>query len=138
MTREILISLGGLLLMAGSASAQVPPTAPPYHPAIDNPQIARSFARTEALNSAAMRAERFDQQIASNYLDRQMAYWRETHNPRRIRRAEAAADLINGGNCDAAVALARQDGDERLEVRITQVCASIEISAPAQAAARGD
>lgn len=54
-------------------------------------------------------------------------------NPRRARRADAAAALINDGDCPGALALAERDHDRRLAARITLVCGSVTVSAPAQA-----
>lgn len=126
-----LLVLAAVAALPASALAQdLPAVAPPYHPAIDNPSVARAFARTAALNGAAFARERYDSQFTTAYFDRQMAHWRATHNPRRIRRAEAAADLINSGDCDGAKALAERDRDERLSARIEQVCALIDVSDP--------
>ncbi|WGM32601.1 hypothetical protein [Brevundimonas sp. NIBR11] len=132
----VAISVLVTVLAAPAVAQQLPPVAPPYHPAIDNPQVRAAFDRTYALNAAAGRADRFESNFNFAYFDRQMAYWRATHNPRRIRRAEAAAALINGGDCEGAKAIAVRDSDERLVTRIEQVCAQIEISDP-QAAAAG-
>ena len=129
-----LLMLTVLAAFPTAALAQVPAIAPPYHPAIDNPQVSQAFARTAALNSAAMAGEAFNSDFNIAYLDRQMAYWRETHNPRRIRRAEAAAELINNGDCDGAKALAVRGRDERLTARIEQVCTLINVSDPVAAA----
>lgn len=114
---------------------QIPAVAPPYHPAIDNPQLAQAFARTYAVNGVASARERYDAQFSTAYFDRQMAHWRATHNPRRIRRAEAAAEMINNGDCSGAKALAERDRDERLTARIEQVCTLIEVSSPSAASA---
>ncbi|WP_426042174.1 hypothetical protein [Brevundimonas sp. TWP2-3-4b1] len=54
-------------------------------------------------------------------------------NPRRARRAEAAAALINAGDCPGALALAEREGDRRLAARITLVCGEVTVSTPAQA-----
>ncbi|WGM32600.1 hypothetical protein [Brevundimonas sp. NIBR11] len=54
-------------------------------------------------------------------------------NPRRARRANAAAALINAGDCPGALALAEREHDSRLAARITLVCASTTaVSSPAQ------
>ncbi len=132
-----LLTLTVLAAFPTAAVAQVPPVAPPYHAAIDNPQVSQAFARTSALNSAAMAHESFDSAFSTAYFDRQMAYWRASHNPRRVRRAEQAADLINDGDCDGAKALAQRDRDERMIARIEQVCTVINVSDPVGAASDG-
>jgi len=129
-----LLMLTVLAAFPTAALTQVPPVAPPYHPAIDNPQVSQAFARTAALNDAAMGRERFDAEFSTAYFDRQMAHWRATHNPRRVRRAEQAANLINDGDCDGAKALAERDSDERMIARIEEVCALIDVSDPVAAA----
>lgn len=129
-----LLMLTVLAAFPTAALAQVPPVAPPYHPAIDNPQVRQAFDRTAALNGAAMASERFNSAFNTAYFDRQMAQWRATHNPRRIRRAERAASLINDGDCDGAKAVAERDRDERLVARIEQVCTLINVSDPVAAA----
>lgn len=129
-----LLMLTALAMFPTAAMAQVPAVAPSYHPAIDNPSMARAFGRTAALNGAAFATERFNSEFSTAYFDRQMAHWRATHNPRRVRRAEAAAELINGGDCDGAKALAIRDRDERLTARIEEVCTLISVSEPVAAA----
>lgn len=54
-------------------------------------------------------------------------------NPRRARRAQAAAGLINSGDCPGALALAERERDRRLAARITLVCGAVTVSAPAAA-----
>lgn len=129
-----LLMLTVLAAFPTAALAQVPAVAPPYHPAIDNPQVSQAFARTAALNSSAMASEAFNGEFNTSYFDRQMADWRGANNPRRVRRAEAAAELINGGDCDGAKALAVRDRDERLTARIEEVCTLINVSDPVAAA----
>ena len=131
--RLLLLTMLAALPTAALAQ-QVPAVAPPYHPAIDNPPVAQAFARPSALNGVASTRERYDAAFGAAYFDRQMAHWRATHNPRRVRRAEAAADLINNGDCDGARALAVRDSDERMIDRIEQVCALIDVSSPTAAA----
>lgn len=61
-------------------------------------------------------------------------------NPRRARRAQAAAALINAGDCQGALQLARRERDQRLASRIDQVCGATTVSDPsteAQASAGG-
>lgn len=129
-----LLMLTVLAIFPTTALAQVPAVAPPYHPAIDNPQVSQAFARTAALNSVAMASEALNGEFSTAYFDRQMAHWRDSHNPRRVRRAEAAAELINDGDCDGAKALAVRNRDERLTARIEEVCTLIDVSEPVAAA----
>lgn len=53
-------------------------------------------------------------------------------NPRRARRANAAAALINAGDCPGALALAEREGDRRLAARITLICGQVAVSTPTQ------
>lgn len=54
-------------------------------------------------------------------------------NPRRARRAQAAAALINAGDCPGALALAERERDRRLAARITLVCGEVTVLTPAAA-----
>lgn len=74
--------------------------------------------------------ERFEEQLTLYKLERQTGEWREAHSPRRVRRAEQAARMINSGDCDGAAAFARAQGDTRMVVRIQQVCSDITVGEP--------
>lgn len=125
-----IIFAAALFAIPVGAFAQVPAVAPPYHAAIDNPQVARAFARTAALRDMAFAQERFGQQYDEFRRDQLRQAWLDAHNPRRVRRAEAAAILINDGDCAGAVDLAERGRDDRMIVRINQVCGVVKVSEP--------
>lgn len=79
---------------------------------------------------ASVRMDRFEQQMSQHALDAQTGQNSENQNPRRLRRAQQAAEMINHGDCAGARALAERDGDHRLMDRIDQVCADVTVSAP--------
>ena len=56
------------------------------------------------------------------YLDLVQSNYLENHNPRRVRRAEMAAALVNAGDCRSAKAVAARDNDRRLLARLDDVC----------------
>ena len=85
------------------------------------------------MNDAAMNQARFNEAMRSSALERQTDQHRDTTNPRRARRAEEAATLINAGNCAGALELAQRGNDDRLAARIREVCATTNVSQPAPA-----
>ena len=87
-------------------------------------------ARDQA-NTRMMNQEAFNQGLNRTNLDREQSAYRDTQNPRRVRRAEEAAQLINDGDCAGALALAQRENDQRLLARITQVCSTVSVAAPA-------
>lgn len=84
-----------------------------------------------ALNDQAAYAERMRSQMldapggATDAAD-------PDQSPRRARRANAAAALINAGDCPGALALAEREGDRRLAARIALVCSQVAVSTPTQ------
>jgi len=98
--------------------------------------VAGSAAAQMSGNAANMRAEsavrmdRFSAQLSEHALDAQTGQNSDNQNPRRLRRARDAAEMINHGDCAGARALADRDGDHRLAARIDQVCATFTVSAP--------
>lgn len=116
-------SLGALVLAA------LVSTAWPVSAKQASPMTAR-----EALDRQSIYAERFQRQAMDGPTERE-ASANPDQNPRRARRAQAAADLINAGNCDGALALAQSAHDLRLEARIRLICvassASIDAASPA-------
>ena len=75
--------------------------------------------------------DQFGQALRTNALEQQQDASRATQNPRRIRRAEEAARLINNGDCPGARDLALRANDTRLVARIDQVCNEAGTPAPA-------
>ncbi len=73
------------------------------------------------LNDQAAYAERMRSQMLDAPTDATAATDPD-QNPRRARRANAAAALINAGDCPGALALAERERDRRLAARITLVC----------------
>ncbi len=69
------------------------------------------------------------QMLRNQTMDAQANAYRESLNPRRVHRAEEAAELINNGDCAGALTLADRANDTRLAARIEQVCAAL--AAPA-------
>jgi len=103
--------VGASLVVAGSAAAQ--------------------FSGGSAQSSVRM--DRFAQQMSEHALDNQTGQNSENQNPRRLRRARDAAEMINRGDCAGARALAEREGDHRLVNRINQVCSTMTVSAPPSA-----
>ncbi|HYC68521.1 hypothetical protein [Brevundimonas sp.] len=79
--------------------------------------------------------ERFSNDIRMQGMEQQQDAWRESRNPRVVRRAEEAAALINNGDCDGARALATRANDRRLLAGINRVCDAEAAAAPATAPA---
>lgn len=79
--------------------------------------------------------DQFNQNLHTNALEQQQDNYRDTQNPRRIRRAQEAAALINKGDCDGARAVATRANDDRLLQRVDQVCAPGATPAPVPATA---
>lgn len=77
--------------------------------------------------------EQFTQAMHTNALEEQQDRYRDTQNPRRVRRAEQAATMINAGDCDGARRMATLANDDRLRLRIDQVCSPNNAMAPATA-----
>lgn len=94
-----------------------------------SPMAARGALNDQAAYADRMRSRMLDAPTgATEAVD-------PDQNPRRARRANAAAALINAGDCPGALALAERERDARLAARITLVCGQVTVSAPAQAAA---
>jgi len=55
---------------------------------------------------------------------------RDTQSPRRLRRAQQAAEMINNGDCAGALTLANNAHDTLLVERVTEVCNGGTVSAP--------
>ena len=81
-----------------------------------------AIAETQRLGDSSGFAEQAARRGFVQYMDQQADRYRDSMNPRRIRRAEAAAQLVNSGDCGAARALAARDNDLRLLARLTEVC----------------
>lgn len=90
---------------------------------IAGPSMARQspMASRNTLNDQAFYAERLRRQMFDMPLERS-AVTDPDQNPRRARRAEAAAALLNSGDCPGALALASRERDQRLATRIGQIC----------------
>lgn len=103
--RLLFVAVAGVsVVLAGSAAAQMS----------TNPGVMRM--------DSAVRMDRFSQQLSEHALDAQTGQNSENQNPRRLRRAQRAAEMINGGDCAGARALALNDHDQRLVERIDQIC----------------
>lgn len=81
---------------------------------------ANQIRATQSLNNWAGFDRR--QMGVGTYLDLTLANYLETRNPRRVRRAETAAALVNAGDCQGARAVAARDNDRRLLARFGDVC----------------
>ena len=91
------------------------------------PMVARG-----ALDAQQAYAERL-QRMALDGPTERAAAGDPDQNPRRARRAQAAAAMINAGDCAGALALAERDRDRRLAARISLVCGEVTVSTPADA-----
>ncbi len=117
--RLLFVAVAGVsVVLAGSAAAQMSTSA--------------ASMRAES----AVRMERFGQQMSEHALDDQTGQNSDNQNPRRLHRAQRAAEMINHGDCAGARALAGRDGDHRLAERIDQVCSTLTVSAPTPAVPR--
>lgn len=112
--------LKGLLILA-----VVVPAAPAF-------AQSSAMAARGALNDQAFYAERMHRQSLNGPAGGRTAVADPDQNPRRARRAEAAAALINAGDCPGALALAEREHDSRLAARINLVCSTTTVSAPTQ------
>ena len=101
-------------------------------PALGFAQDARQ-ASTQANMDVHAFQDQLGQALRTNALEQQMDASRETQNPRRVRRAQEAAELINNGDCPGARNLALRANDTRLATRVEQVCAALEEEASASA-----
>lgn len=84
---------------------------------------------------SAMRQGRMEDALSRSALDRATDPHaappaRDTQNPRRVRRAQQAAEMINNGDCVGALALANNARDTFLATRVTEICAQTTVSAP--------
>jgi hypothetical protein len=75
--------------------------------------------------------DQLGQALRTNALEQQMDASRATQNPRRVRRAQEAAQMINEGNCPGARDLALRANDTRLAARVEEVCAALSAQTPA-------
>jgi hypothetical protein len=75
--------------------------------------------------------DQLGQAMRTNALEQQMDASRDTQNPRRVRRAQQAAEMINNGNCAGARDLALRANDTRLAARVEEVCATLTAETPA-------
>ncbi len=82
---------------------------------------ANQIAATQSLNNWGSGFDRRQMGVGT-YLDLIQANYLENRNPRRVRRAETAAALVNAGDCRGAKAVAARDNDRRLLARLDDVC----------------
>ena len=110
------VSLAAASIAAAIATAAAAQSTPPPAP-VTSARASAAFERPagfdEQLNSARMREANANQ------------------SPRRVRRAERAAEMINAGNCAGAETMARQEGDGRLADTIHDVCKTPPAAPPA-------
>lgn len=99
-------------------------------PAVAGAQDSRQ-ASTQANMDAHAFQDQLGQAMRTNALEQQMDQSRATQNPRRVRRAQQAAEMINDGNCAGARDLALRANDTRLAARVEEVCATLSAEAPA-------
>jgi len=92
-----------------------------------------SNASAQMRNDAWAAQEQLGQNLRAQGMEQQQDQYRDTQNPRRVRRAQEAADLINKGDCAGARAVAARANDDRLAARIAQVCSAAAVPAPATA-----
>jgi hypothetical protein len=102
-------------------------------PAAAGAQDARQAAAQARIDAQAFQ-DRLGQELRTNALEEQMDASRATQNPRRVRRAEEAAAMINNGDCPGARGLATRANDARLLARIEQVCSALESPTTASSA----
>lgn len=75
-------------------------------------------------NDAWQTQDMLGQNMRMQGLEQQMDNSRATQNPRVMRRAQEAAELINKGDCDGARDLARRNNDTRLLAGVERACAT--------------
>lgn len=110
-----IVTLAGLILAIGAAPA--------------------SAQFSGGASGAAMRQGRMEDALSRSALDRATDPHapppaRDTQNPRRVRRAQQAAEMINNGDCAGALTLANNAHDTFLATRVTEICAQVSVSAP--------
>lgn len=107
--------------------------------AVAAPAIAQQspLAARNTLNDQMAYQDRMQRQLLDAPTER-AAPTDPDQNPRRARRAQAAAALINAGDCPGALALAERERDRRLIGRINQICTTSTVSAPVAVDERRD
>lgn len=107
-------------LVAAACALMAAPLSPAMAQQGQTSAQANQIAATQALNSWSGFDRR--QTGVGTYLDITQANYLESRNPRRVRRAETAAALVNAGDCPGAKAVAARDNDLRLLARLDDVC----------------
>lgn len=98
--------------------------------------VGGSNATSQMRNDAWGTQEMLSQNMRMQSLEQQMDNSRATQNPRVMRRAQEAADLINKGDCAGARQLAQRANDTRLLAGVERACAAAATAAaPASAPA---
>lgn len=90
-------------------------------PAAASAQARSALPGIDAMN----RNEVMTQGLRRQAMEQNQDQYRDTQNPRRVRRAEEAARLINEGNCPAAHELAVRANDRHLAMRIEEACGHV-------------
>lgn len=109
------------LLFAAAVALTAAPLSPAMAQQGQTSAAASQIAATQSLNSWGAGFDRRQMGVGT-YLDLVQSNYLENRNPRRVRRAETAATLVNAGDCRGARAVAARDNDRRLLARLDNVC----------------
>ena len=108
-------------LVAAGFALMAAPLSPAMAQDRQTSAAANQIAATQSLNDWGSGFDRRQMGVGT-YLDLVQANYLESRNPRRVRRAETAAALVNAGDCRGAKAVAARDNDRRLLARLDDVC----------------
>ena len=109
------------LIFAAAVSLAAAPLSPAMAQQGQTSAAANQIAATQSLNNWGAGFDRRQLGVGT-YLDLVQSNYLENHNPRRVRRAEMAAALVNAGDCRSAKTVAARDNDRRLLARLDDVC----------------
>ena len=108
-------------LVAAGFALMAAPLSPAMAQDGQTSAAANQIAATQSLNDWGSGFDRRRMGVGT-YLDLVQTNYLESRNPRRVRRAETAAALVNAGDCRGAKAVAARDNDRRLLARLDDVC----------------
>ncbi|WP_425990461.1 hypothetical protein [Brevundimonas sp. TWP2-3-2] len=108
-------------LVAAGFALMAAPLSPAMAQDGQTSAAANQIAATQSLNDWRSGFDRRRMGVGT-YLDLVQTNYLESRNPRRVRRAETAAALVNAGDCRGAKAVAAGDNDRRLLARLDDVC----------------
>lgn len=109
------------IFVAATVGLMAAPLSPALAQQVYTSAVDNQIAATQRLNDSRNGFERRQLGVGT-YLDLIQAEYLDRQNPRRVRRAETAAALVNAGDCAGAKTVAIRDNDRRLLARLDEVC----------------